>query len=240
MRTGAVIQARTSSTRLPGKVLLEMPPGSGVSVLRRVIDRVSAATSLDVVIVATSDRLDDDLVADLASDAGVSCYRGPLEDVLARYVGAASEHALERIVRVTADCPCVDPEIIDAIVELQDSTGADFCTNVVPRTWAKGLDVELVTAKALARIDAGAVTLTDREHVFTYAYETAPGEFCVANLQAPPPLRGPELRATLDTAEDYQLLCAVYERLGPDFATFELMGLLRELAEESTGFHHDE
>ena len=230
MRTGAVIQARTSSTRLPGKVLMEMPPGSGVPVLRRVIDRCNTAASLDVVIVATSVREDDDPVAAVAREAGVPCYRGPLDDVLARYVGASREHSLDRIMRVTADCPCVDPDIIDALVALQDRTGVDLCTNVVPRSWAKGLDVEMVTAEALERIDAGAETQADREHVFTFAYQTAPTEFSKANLVAPGTLSAPGLRATLDTPEDYKLLCMVYEQLGSDFRTAELMRLLGDEA----------
>lgn len=231
MRTGAIIQARTSSARLPGKVLLELPPGSGVPVLRRVIDRVRRAESLDVVIVATSDRVDDDPVAEIAAAAGVPCYRGPLDDVLARYVGAAREHALKRVVRVTADCPCVDPELIDALVDLHDATGADYCTNVVPRTWPKGLDVELVTADALSRIDAGAVSIADREHVLTYAYRTRPEDFTLANLEAPVDQFAPELRATLDTSDDYDLLCHAYRALGTDFRARDLVAFLRSLSD---------
>lgn len=228
MITGAVIQARTSSTRLPGKVLLDLPPGSGVPVLQRVIERVRAAARIDAVIVATSDREDDDPVAAIAASAGVSCFRGPLDDVLARYVGAASRFGLDRIVRITADCPCVDPDIIDAICELQERTGAEYCTNVFPRSWPKGLDVELVTATALARIDALATEPEEREHVLTYAYLVAPDEFLTANYPSPSEMDAPHVRVTLDTPEDYAVLSDIYEHLGPHFRTAELWRYMQE------------
>ncbi|MRR12378.1 hypothetical protein EG835_07925 [bacterium] len=226
MRTGAVIQARTSSTRLPGKVLLELPTGSGVPVLRRVIDRVREAESLDTVIVATSVGAEDDPVAEIAAAAGVGCFRGQLDDVLGRYVGAVDANGLDRVVRITADCPCVDPDIIDAVVALQTATGAELCTNVVPRSWPKGLDVEMATADVLRRLDAMARTGADREHVFTYMYQTAVGQFEIANLPAPEELFGPEVRVTLDTQADFEILEAAYRALGPSFRTAELMRFL--------------
>lgn len=222
MRTGIVIQARTSSTRLPGKVLKDLPLGSGVPALSRVIERARRAHVADVVVVATSDREDDAPIAELAERAGVACFRGSLDDVLARCAAAAREHALERVIRVTGDCPCVDPAVVDDLAALQEHTGADFCTNVAPRSFLKGLDCELATMEALNRIDREATDRADREHVFTYAYRTAPERFRIANLEAPRGMRDPDTNVSLDTPADYALLCGVFDLLGSTFAYADL------------------
>lgn len=226
MRTGIVVQARMSSTRLPGKVLKELPKGSGITVVERVVTRVRRAHSADDVVVATSTAPGDDLIAEQARALGVKCFRGSLDDVLGRFVGAVEMYGLDRVIRITCDCPCVDPAVIDAAAALHERTGADYTSNVVPRTFPKGLDVEVIEATALKRVDAEARCIEDREHVLTYVYRTRPDRFHIANLEAPPELTDPELRVTLDTQADYSVLCAVYEGLGHDFDTAALLGFI--------------
>lgn len=230
MRTGAVIQARMSSTRLPGKVLKPLPYGGVATVLERIIVRLRSAKSLDAIIVATSMNAEDDPVEAATVSAGVPCYRGPLDDVVRRYLGAAEAHSLDRIVRITADCPCADPGIVDAVVGLHESCGAEFTSNVLPRSFPKGLDVEVADIAVLRAIDEEAVESDDREHVFTYAYLTRPERFRIANLTAPEALTDPDLRVTLDTAADYAMVSALFDLLGPAFDTASLCSAVAEHA----------
>jgi len=228
LTTGAVIQARMSSTRLPGKVLKSLPYGNDTTVLERIVGRLRDARSLDAIVVATSTNAEDDPVEATALLAGVPCYRGPLDDVVRRYLGAAEIHEFDRIVRITGDCPCVDPGIVDAVVALHEASGAEFTSNVLPRSFPKGLDVEVAEIATLRAIDAEAVERVDREHVFTYAYRTGLERFRIANLTAPQELTDPNLRVTLDTLADYALISAVFDLLGPAFDTAALLRLVAE------------
>jgi spore coat polysaccharide biosynthesis protein SpsF len=212
-----------SSSRLPGKVLKPLPYGSDATVLDRIIARLRRARSLDAIILATSTNPEDDPIEVAAASAGLPCYRGPLDDVVRRFVGAAEAYGLDRVVRITGDCPCTDPGIIDATVDLHDSSGAEFTSNVQPRSYPKGLDVEMADLSVLRAIDAEALESTDREHVFSYMHLTLPGLFRTANLTAPPTLTDPELRVTLDTVADYAMISALFDLLGPDFDTASLL-----------------
>jgi len=162
MTTLAVIQARSGSTRFPRKVLA---PLQGRPVLAHVIERVSRATLLDGVVVATTDGAIDDDVASLAVTLGAHVTRGPEDDVLSRYVLAVREHGAGVIVRITADCPLVDPAIIDLVIRARDAEGADYASNVAPATYPDGYSVEAMTAECLFRIDGEAALAYEREHV---------------------------------------------------------------------------
>lgn len=212
-----------SSTRLPGKVLMDMPAGSGVPVLARIVTRLRRASALDEIIVATSVGPEDDPVAALAESVGARVFRGPLEDVLARFIGAIDEFGLDTVVRITADCPCVDPAVVDAALALHEARHADFTSNVLPRGFPHGLDVEVVRAQVLKEIDALKLSNADREHVMTYIYRTAPERFVIANLEAAEGLADPRLRVTLDTPADYAVISELYQELGPDFDTAGLL-----------------
>jgi spore coat polysaccharide biosynthesis protein SpsF len=162
MTTLAVIQARSGSTRFPRKVLA---PLQGRPVLAHVIERVSRATLLDGVVVATTDGAIDDDVASLAITSGANVTRGPEDDVLSRYLLAVREHGAGVIVRITADCPLVDPAIIDLVIRARAAEGADYASNVAPATYPDGYDVETLTAECLFRIDREATLAYEREHV---------------------------------------------------------------------------
>src|SRR5664279_6083104 len=167
MRINAVIQARTGSTRLPGKVLEDL---GGHPVLEWVVRAAQAATQIDRVIVATSSLAGDDVVADLADSLGVAVVRGSEDDVLTRFVAALDAHPCDAIVRLTADCPLLDPTLIDAVAGAwAASPSHDYVSTVLVRCLPRGMDVELVTAGALRAVDRAAVG-HDRIHVTSRLY----------------------------------------------------------------------
>ena len=184
-RTVAVVQARLGSQRLPGKVLL---PLGDRTVLDWVLHRLGRATLVDEVVVATSDQPDDDPLAAHVESAGVAVFRGDLHDVLSRCRGAAESRAATTVERVTADCPLLDPDAVDAVVRAHRETGADFTANRLPpphhRTWPIGLDVEVATIEALRRADDEATEPAHREHVMPYLY-AGPGDFDVHVVECP-------------------------------------------------------
>jgi spore coat polysaccharide biosynthesis protein SpsF len=211
-RTVAIIQARLSSTRLPGKVLMDI---AGRPMLARVVARVAAARRVDQVVVATSDDPSDDPLAAWCDGQGVPFHRGPLADVLARFVGAATQDEADIVVRITADCPLIDPALIDAVIEFRAARGADYASNVLSRRFPRGLDVEAFTAAALARADREGREPHHREHVTPYLYEQ-PGRFRTVGLST----AGDHSRHrwTVDTPEDLALVRAVYDRLADPMA----------------------
>src|SRR5688500_8743591 len=150
MKVVAVVQARAGSTRLPGKVLMEL---AGRPMLAQILRRVAAASRVDEVVLATSDLERDDPVAAVAEAEGVAVFRGSEEDVLARFVGAARSADADVVMRITGDCPLIAPEVIDAVVARLVDEGADYASNVLRRTFPKGLDAEALTMDALERID---------------------------------------------------------------------------------------
>ncbi len=162
MTTLAVIQARSGSARFPRKVFA---PLQGRPVLAHVIERVARATLLDGVVVATTDRALDDDVASLAAELGAYVTRGPEDDVLTRYLLAAREYGASVIVRITADCPLVDPAIVDLVIRARADARADYASNVAPATYPDGYDVEALTAECLLRVDREATLAYEREHV---------------------------------------------------------------------------
>jgi len=209
MRTVAIIQARTGSTRLPGKVLL---PLLGEPLLVHVVRRVAMATTVDAVVVATTTGPDDDAIADLAGREGWLVERGSEMDLLDRYVTAARAHRAERVVRITSDCPLIDPDLIDEVVATLATSGADYASNTLePRTYPRGLDVETMTIAALERAWREDLDPASREHATPYVYRH-PELFRLAAVRGPVDLSGH--RWTVDTPEDYELVRLVYDALG--------------------------
>jgi spore coat polysaccharide biosynthesis protein SpsF len=213
--TIAVVQARAGSSRLPGKVL---QPINGVPMLRKVIDRMRRSTELDEIVVATTREPGDDAVADLATAAGVAVVRGDQFDVLDRFhdVLLARPDAAT-VVRVTADCPFIDPGIIDRLVRLRRDEGADFVANRLPppavRTYPVGLDVEVCTAAALQIAWRDAVSPFEREHVMPHLYGE-PDRFRVVVDQLDEDLSA--LRWTVDEPADLEAARAIDAACGPE------------------------
>jgi spore coat polysaccharide biosynthesis protein SpsF (cytidylyltransferase family) len=201
MRTIAIIQARTGSTRLPGKVLADV---AGQPVLWHVVHRALRARAVDQVVVATTGLEEDAAIGKLCRAWQVPSFGWvgvPPHDVLMRYVATARTMAGpgDRIVRITADCPLIDPDVIDATVDLVRD-GVSWASNVAPRTWPDGLDVEALTFDRLMTLDRMTTAPADREHVTPqlYAAEQLHGEG--GALRCPVDLH--DLRWTIDTPED--------------------------------------
>lgn len=195
-RTVAIIQARMGSTRLPGKVLL---PLGGESVLGNVVKRAQAATRIDDVVVATTTRTTDSGIVDECDRLGVRCYRGPELDVLSRFDLAAVREDATTVVRITADCPFISPEIIDEVIVSRERSGADYASNTLERTFPLGLDVECFSVTALVSASRLARSSEEREHVTPYIYNHA-DQFLLASVSAPQNYAF--LRLTLDREED--------------------------------------
>jgi spore coat polysaccharide biosynthesis protein SpsF len=216
----AILQARMSSTRLPGKV---MRPLAGMPMIGRQIERLRRATRLDQIVVATSTRADDDSLADYVATLGVGLFRGDLDDVLGRYHAAIEAHGRpEHVLRLTADCPFADPEVIDLCIRRHVETGADITHNSVGRTYPKGLDVEVVRTRALDAAFAEAGDRYDREHVTPFIY-ARPERFRELSITHDPPERW---RWTVDTSQDYAFAVAVYDGLFAEKPDFRMPDLL--------------
>lgn len=217
MKTVAIIQARMGSTRLPGKVLADL---GGKPVLAWVVRAARAALGIDDVWVATSTATADDAVAVWCKANGISAHRGSESDVLDRYAGAAKASGAQIVVRLTADCPLLDPAVIAQTIRLRSMTGADYASNVDPPTWPDGLDCEVLAANALFAAAAEATRASDREHVTPFVRNNR-DRFTVETLIAPLPGLAAE-RWTLDAPEDLTLLSSLAARLPPDRAPSHL------------------
>jgi spore coat polysaccharide biosynthesis protein SpsF len=188
---------------------------SGDTMLGRTVRRVQAARAVEEVAVATTREPADDAVADDARRLGVGCVRGSENDVLDRYVQAASALQADAVVRVTADCPLIDPEVIDATVVAFRSASppVDYCSNVLDRTYPRGLDTEVVARVAVDRAGREAREPHQREHVTPYIYEH-PEIFRLLSMKNADDLS--HLRWTVDTPEDLAFVRAVYDALDGD------------------------
>ena len=215
MNTGVIIQARTSSVRFPKKVLQELPYGSGITVLEQVIRRVKKARSIQKIIVATTINAEDEQITLVAKKENVAFYRGSKDNVLERYYEAAKENKLDIIIRITSDCPCIDPKILDEFVKEHVQVGADYTYGNPIKKYPHGLDVEVINFKALENAYNNATQVFEKEHVSPYIYKSHPEQFVIHKINAPDDFIDSSIRITLDTKEDYTLLCAVYDYLYP-------------------------
>jgi spore coat polysaccharide biosynthesis protein SpsF len=229
-RVAAVLQARTSSSRLPGKVLQDL---AGAPMLLRQIERIRRARLVDMLVVATSNDASDDALAGLLGRVGIAVYRGSLDDVLGRFVGAIDGLAAQHVVRLTGDCPLADPDVIDAVVAHHLVGGADITSNTVTPTFPDGLDVELIRTPALVAAAAEAMLNYEREHVTQFLYRR-PERFRVANYALDEDLSA--LRWTVDEPEDLTFVRAVYDaliRANPQFGFRDVLALLAQRPELS-------
>jgi spore coat polysaccharide biosynthesis protein SpsF (cytidylyltransferase family) len=213
-RIGAIVQARTGSSRLPRKVLLEL---AGKPLLLHVLDRLARARELDAIVVATSAEPADDAVAALCAAHGTPCVRGPHEDVAARVALAAREHRLDAFVRVSGDSPLIDPAIVDRAVARYRAGDADLVTNVRPRSFPPGQSVEVVRTLTFLSLVPRMTTEEEREHVTPLLYESG---LRIARIEASRDYG--DLALTVDTAEDLARLDALIRRVGPDASLDEI------------------
>ena len=223
MSTVCIIQARTGSTRLPGKVLKTI---LGKSVLYWDIHRAKQCKLIDKVVIATTTLPQDDIIVESCKREGWECTRGDENDLLDRYLQCAKLHEASTIVRITSDCPLIDPTVSDNVIAAFNSANpsVDLANNYAERSYPIGLETEVFSLAALERIWHADKDPAWREHVTTYFYYH-PEEFrsvCVKN-----PVDYSHYRLTLDTPEDFELITKIYQHFGHgDFTWQEVTALL--------------
>lgn len=221
-----VIQARTGSTRLPGKIL---KPIIGKPMLLRQLERVRLSRKITRLVVATTTDPADDVVVKLCLQNGIPCFRGSVSDVLDRYYQSAYKFQAEHIVRITGDCPLIDPQVIDQVIEFYFKHHYDYAScNRITNTFPDGLDVEIFSFKALTRAHREAELPSEREHVTPYFYKN-PKKFRLGDYQSSRNLAGN--RWTVDETEDFEFINQIYKALYPskhNFTTQDVIKLLRK------------
>lgn len=227
MKTVVVIQARVGSTRLPRKVLLRL---GSQTVLGRIVDRVRHCKRVDEVVVATTNEDADDAIVDECRRCRVRVIRGSEHDVLARYYQAATVSRATDVIRITADCPLIDPILIDQLVDLYAARKAagvpvDYFSNTQPRTYPHGLDMEMFSIRALQTAYRQATLKYEREHVTPYFYQH-PERFVLANMAQT--IDQSALRWTLDEATDFVFFQSVFRHFDSDefVSTQQVLSLL--------------
>jgi len=227
----AILQVRFSSSRLPGKVL---KPIMGKPMLGYQLERLARCKKIDQLIVATSDHPEDQVISDLCDELNVSCFHGPLEDVLARFYLAAEKYQPTHIVRLTGDCPLADPALIDELITLHLEGGYDYSSNCHIPSYPDGLDAEILTYQSLKTIYQHAQTPAEHEHV-TYYIHQHKADFNIGLLSRTPSLA--QLRWTVDEPADFELVKHIYEHLyplNPNFCTNDILSLIEREPELAT------
>ncbi len=224
-RVVIIIQARMTSTRLPGKVMKRV---LGKPLLAYLIERVSRVKNAAQLVIATTKNKDDDVITGFCKENRVLVYRGKEHDVLSRFYEAAVTYSADVVVRLTADCPLLDPVIIDSVIAhyLENEGKFDYVSNTQQRTFPRGMDVEVFSFDALAEAFYYSEIEGEREHVTPYIYNnvdkyTLGGVVCEKNLS--------QYRLTVDTEEDFQLIDKILTTLYPENTTFTMWDVMRLL-----------
>lgn len=216
----AIIQARMSSTRLPGKVLKKL---AGISVLQHVVNRVKSVANIDNVVVATT-NLDVDLaIIQECENIGVDYFAGDSDNVLQRYYETASHFNAQIIIRITSDCPCISPKVLSQMIEYYLIKKPDYLSNTIERSFPRGLDVEIFNFASLKKAYDNAAKDYEKEHVTPYIYQH-PDKFNIESFIDK--VDNSKHRCTLDTIEDWQLIEKIYNYLYKDNYIFEYKDIL--------------
>lgn len=226
----AILQARMSSTRLPGKVL---KPILGRPMILHQIDRVKRIKGIDRLIIATTDDPSDDGLADLCRDQGIPFFRGDLNDVLKRYYDAAKTAQPDHVTRLTGDCPLLDPDVADQVIDFYHAGGYDYATNAVEPTYPDGLDIEIFRFDCLEQDYLHAQLQSEREHVTPWIRKQ-PG-YKIGHFKGPQ--NWSNLRWTVDEPRDFELVEMIYNHLypaNPNFTYQDVLTFLEERPELKT------
>lgn len=223
----AIIQARVSSSRLPGKVLKLI---LGKPMLEYQIERINHSKNIDKLIVATSDGNEDDGIEELCNRIGIFCFRGSLDNVLDRFYSAAEEFKPEHVVRLTGDCPLADPDLIDKLIDFYRKENCDYASNCNPPTLPDGLDAEIFSFDALKTAWQNAKFSSELEHVTPYI-RNHPECFTLSSWLNPEDLS--HLRWTVDESADFDLVKSIYEQLYSNNTIFKTKDILRHLESNS-------
>ena len=230
MKIVAIIQARMGSTRLPEKVMQDI---CGKPMLWHVVQRAASVRSIDEVVIATSDKTQDDAIANFCQEYGIMCYRGSEMDVLDRYYQCARKYKADVVVRITSDCPLLDPQVTEKVIATyqNSSTELDGAFNTLERTYPRGLDTEVVPFQTLAHCWQQKKSAFDREHVFTIIYKNL-ANYRIASVTNE--RDESHLRWTVDEQKDLEFVRQVYQYLYKEDAIFDAK-VIKDLLEAETG-----
>lgn len=226
MKIVATIEARMTSSRLPGKVLL---PVLGRPLLQYLVARLRAVPSLNGIVLATTANSTDDVLVAFAEREGIGCFRGSEDDVMARVIGAGESAHAGIIVELTGDCPIIDPQIIEQTIRMYQVHTAAYVSNAHIRSYPDGMDTQVFSLESLKRSASMTNAPSDREHVSLHM-RNHPEIFPHVHLVAPPEMHWPELGLTLDELADYKLIGRLIEHFGeenPLFGCLDVVRLLR-------------
>jgi spore coat polysaccharide biosynthesis protein SpsF len=221
----ATIEARMTSSRLPGKVLLDY---CGKTNLQHIIERLKRSKYIDEVVVATTLNDQDNPIVELCEKIGCKYFRGSENDVLLRVLESAKSVNADIIVEITGDCPVIDWRHVDKLVEMLFSGEYDYAANIIKRTFPRGFDTQVFPLSVLEEVNELTKSPVDHEHVSIYIY-THPEKYRLINWQAEESMNHPEFEITLDTREDYEVINKIYNMLyplKPDFSAEDVIELL--------------
>jgi spore coat polysaccharide biosynthesis protein SpsF len=219
-RVVATIEARMTSSRLPGKVLL---PANGKPLLELMVERLKRAEHVDEIVIATTEDATSDPLQQLAERLNIGCFRGSEDDVLARVLGAAQAYDADLIVELTGDCPLIDPALVDHVIARHREGGADYTANLLEKSYPLGFAVQVFPTEVLEEVASLTDDPADREHVSLYIYEH-PERYRLRSVVSDHP-ESAELRLTVDTPEDYELVKTVFEELPAGFTLHDILEL---------------
>jgi len=223
----STIECRITSSRLPGKVLMEGIDGK--SMLEIMVERVKRAPHIQEIVLATTVNKTDDAIELLAKKLNIGCFRGSEEDVLSRVLGAAKKFKGDIIVELTGDCPIIDPEIISQVIDCYLYNDCDYASTGNPITYPAGMDTQVYSTKILERANIEGITPEEREHVSLYIVRN-PAKFRLLSIVAPQTLKDTNISVTLDEKKDCELIREILKRLYPKnkyFSCYELVNLFK-------------
>jgi len=226
MRKLIIVQARMTSTRLPGKVMKIV---CGKPLLEHLINRLKRVKCADQIVIATTVNETEDIIVELCKKLDISYYRGSEEDVLGRYYEAAVEYGGDVIIRITSDCPVIDPDVVSYLIDfyMRNLKKYDYVTNTLKRTYPRGMDAEIVSFKALKEAHFNAYDPLDREHVTPFI-RNRPTQYHLHNIKYSSDLS--RYRLTVDTSEDMELIRRIFESLYVENPEFTMKDILSKMA----------
>jgi spore coat polysaccharide biosynthesis protein SpsF len=233
MRVLAILQARMTSSRLPGKVLMDV---EGMPMIGRQLERIKEAKLINEIVVATSVDSSDDELVEYVEDFGVKVLRGPLQDVLHRFIEVLDVYDFRDVVRLTADSPLADSDVIDGTIEMYLNSNFDYVSNSLVRTFPRGLDVEVFNDRVLREVAKNDESAMSREHV-TYGIYTRADLYSTANFSQKPSYA--DFRWTVDTHDDLDFVRNVYKNLYPVSPNFRQGEILKWLEKYPEYAHYE-
>ena len=224
-RVVATIEARMTSSRLPGKVMMQ---ALGRPMLAHLTSRLKAVPSIDEIVLATTVNSADDVLVDFANKDGIKVFRGSEEDVLARVIAAGESAGAEVLVEITGDCPVIDPDLVEQTIQMYFHHEVDYASNSIVSSYPDGMETQVISMAALKDAAARTNDPLDREHVSLYLWQR-PEQYRIVHLVAPPSLHWPGLGLTLDEPGDYLLLSKIIEALASENPLFSCLDIIRLL-----------